>query len=118
VAASNLSSLGDAYLNAADPLLECCDSYPRLLPESAQRFVFLAKPARARELTTRGITGVPVGRKEAQRFGYGYIAQKGWLFELYARSLALEGESLWHATIDDNSTATFMNAVERGFLLE
>jgi hypothetical protein len=110
--------LGDDYLTAIDAQLKCGGSYDRLVPEKTQRFVFLARPKKALELTARGVTGVSVGAPEARRFHSGYIALKGRLFELYARSLAREGDVLWRATIVDDTPATFMDAMERGSDLE
>jgi hypothetical protein len=98
--------LGDAYLRAVEPPIKA---------EAGQRLVFLCKAGVSQSLMEPGTTVASVGLNESRRFGAGYVALKGRMFELFAHSLAREDESLFARICTDETGATFMKAVERGF---
>jgi hypothetical protein len=98
--------LGDAYLRAVEPPIRAAPG---------QRLVFLCKAGLSQNLMRPGTTIVSVGLNESRRFGAGYVALKGKLFELFAHSLAREGETLFTRLCTDETEATFIKAVERGF---
>jgi hypothetical protein len=98
--------LGDVYLRAVEPPIKA---------QAGQRLVFLCKAGLSQSLIGPGSSIVSLGLNESRRFGAGYVALKGRLFELFAHSLAREGESLFARICTDETEATFMKAVERGF---
>ena len=113
--------LGDDYLDAI---------YPPISPSHrAQRLLFVAKPRVATRLIAVGVTGVPAGGAQVREFSslvpMGSADRpilttnlKGFLFEWYARSLCVEGPSLWERTCQDPTPDTFMEAVRKGVNIE
>jgi hypothetical protein len=97
--------LGEEYLRAVQPAV--------VLPTGG-RVVFVAKPALRHQLEALGATVVPVGREDARRYGSGYVALKGRMFELFAKGLAKEGMGLWRDVCDDPTPRSFRTAVEIG----
>jgi hypothetical protein len=97
--------LGDAYLRAIEPPIKA---------EAGQRLIFVCKAGLSQKLIQPRTTIVSVGLNESQRFGAGYVALKGRMCEVFAHSLAREGESLFAHLCTDNTAVTFMKAVERG----
>ena len=57
------------------------------------------------------------GAEEAPAFGDGRVTVKGRMFDLFARVLARRGEALVASVTDDDSAATFLEAVREGMAL-
>ena len=92
--------LGSDYLDAIDPPIAARDG---------QRLVFLAKRSESSRLAGAGVVTVPAGQSET-RYGAGYVALKGKMFERFAEALA--GRSgLLEEIKADRSPSTFLNAL-------
>lgn len=92
--------LGSDYLDAIDPPLAA---------REGQRLVFLAKPSESSRLSGANIVTVPAGKSET-KYGAGYVALKGKMFERFAESLAGRPELLEEIKAD-HSPSTFLNAL-------
>jgi hypothetical protein len=92
--------LGSDYLDAIDPPIAA---------REGQRLVFLAKPSESSRLAGTGVVTVPAGQSET-RYGAGYLALKGKMFERFAEALAGRCELL-EAIKADRSPSTFLNAL-------
>lgn len=94
--------LGSRYLDAIDPPIPA---------GSDQRLIFLAKSSEASRLRGAGVVTVRVGKAET-RYGAGYMALKGKMFELFASSLASRPE-LFDEIKADLSPRSFLSALDR-----
>ncbi len=92
--------LGSDYLDAIDPPIAARDG---------QRLVFLAKRSESSRLAGGGVVTVPAGRSET-RYGAGYVALKGKMFERFAEALA-GCSGLLEEIKADRSPSTFLNAL-------
>lgn len=94
--------LGSDYLDAIDPPIKTLDG---------QRLVYLAKPDESYRLSGAGVVTVPAGQAQT-KYGAGYVALKGKMFELFADTLAARPDLL-HDIKADPSPASFLRAIDR-----
>ncbi len=92
--------LGSDYLDAVDPPIAA---------REGQRLVFLAKRSESSRLAGAGVVTVPAGQSET-RYGAGYLALKGKMFQRFAEALAGRRE-LFDEFKADRSSSTFLKAL-------
>lgn len=93
--------LGSLYLEAVEPPLPMVDG---------QRAIYFAKAAERGRLTRTGGVLVLAGAREATRYSMGLIGLKGRMLELFAQSVAREGQSVVDAVVADG-TGSVMTAI-------
>ncbi len=90
--------LGVDYLNSIEPPVR---------PKPNQRIVFFAN--QAHELQLPGVVVIPPEGK----YPGNHIGRKGFMFEMLARALSCEGQTLWDGICDDQSPQTIKLALEK-----
>lgn len=101
--------VGEDYLRAIDLPVNP-------LPE--QRLIFLTNSGMHRQLARAGVTVVPVGIAESQRYGASTISLKGKMFDLLSHGIVALGHTEWRELLRDNTPKTILRIVDMGARIE